>query len=52
MKTSLAPVLAALLVVAAGVQAADFYVAPHGDDAHPGTETQPLATLQKSASIR
>jgi len=50
MKTRLAPVLTALLVVAAGVQAADFYVAPHGDDAHPGTETQPLATLQAAVN--
>ena len=30
--------------------AADFYVGPGGDDTHPGTEAQPLATIQAAAN--
>ncbi len=30
-----------------GVHAAEFHVAVDGDDAHPGTQTRPFATLQR-----
>ena len=29
---------------------ATYYAAPKGDDAHPGTEAQPWATLRKAAA--
>ena len=37
-----------LLAVTAIVTAADFYVAPTGDDANPGTEAKPFATLERA----
>ena len=43
---------AGLTIVFAGgwlVAAADLYVSPRGDDAGPGTEAQPLRTIQKAA---
>jgi hypothetical protein len=42
MKAILAPLL---LLVATTVSATDFYVAPTGNDANPGTPDKPLATL-------
>jgi hypothetical protein len=43
MKTNLALLV---LLVAATASAADFYVAPNGDDANPGSPGKPLATLR------
>ena len=31
--------------------AADFYVTPNGSDANPGTQTQPLATLERARDV-
>ena len=39
---------AAVCLLACQVRAADFYVAPDGDDAHAGTEEKPFATLAKA----
>ncbi|NBW96145.1 MAG: DUF1565 domain-containing protein, partial [Planctomycetia bacterium] len=36
-----------LLVAAATVPAAEYHVAPDGNDANPGTQAQPFATLQR-----
>lgn len=36
-----------LLLVADAALAADYYVAPHGNDGHPGTRDQPWASLAK-----
>ena len=38
------------LAVSSRTWAADFYVAPHGDDGSAGTEVQPLATLQAAVN--
>ena len=38
---------ALLLAPSATLHAADFYVAPDGDDANPGTEAKPFATLER-----
>jgi hypothetical protein len=35
-----------LLLIAMGLSAADFYVSPAGDDANPGTEKKPFASLE------
>ena len=41
--------LAALLMAPlAAVRAADFFVAPAGNDANPGTEAKPFATVQRA----
>ena len=40
--------LAATLVAATALAAADFYVAPGGDDSNPGTEARPFATLDRA----
>lgn len=37
-----------LLVQAATLQAADYFVAPAGDDANPGTEARPFASVQRA----
>ncbi len=44
------PVLTAAIVclAACAARAAEFYVAPGGDDAHPGTLEQPFATLARA----
>ena len=39
---------AAVCLLACAAQAADFYVAPDGDDANPGTQQQPFATLARA----
>ncbi len=52
MQTSTSParflviLLTVLLNPSVEAEAADFHVAPTGNDANPGTETQPLATIQ------
>jgi hypothetical protein len=44
---------AALALVATAVTAADFHVAPNGDDANPGTKNQPFATPARAmAAVR
>ncbi|TDC84207.1 sigma-70 family RNA polymerase sigma factor [Micromonospora sp. KC606] len=45
------PALGAVAGTAVGVTRADFYVAPDGDDAGPGTAAQPFATLGKAVSV-
>lgn len=37
-----------LLGGGAHIHAADFYVSPHGDDSHPGTERQPFRTIGRA----
>ncbi len=45
--------LAGLIPVLGAATAADFHVAPRGDDAHPGTEQQPFATPARAmAAVR
>ncbi|HOC00923.1 MAG TPA: right-handed parallel beta-helix repeat-containing protein [Verrucomicrobiota bacterium] len=41
-------VVLTLELVAINVHAADFHVAPHGNDANPGTRAKPLATLERA----
>jgi hypothetical protein len=44
---------AALALIATAVTAADFHVAPNGDDANPGTKNQPFATPARAmAAVR
>ena len=40
--------VAAILCAASTVSAADFFVAPNGDDANPGTADRPFATLARA----
>ena len=47
MKTIL-PIATLLLAPFANLRAADFFVAPAGDDANPGTEAKPFATVQRA----
>jgi hypothetical protein len=47
MRHTLTLVAALLFVPPAALPAADFYVAPHGRDTHPGTPDQPFATLER-----
>ena len=44
---TLKPVLAVFLAAAVQLTAAGYHVSPRGDDAHPGTATQPWRTLAK-----
>ena len=37
-----------LLLAGLTLHGADFYVAPNGDDSHPGTKRQPFATLERA----
>ncbi len=46
--TALVVPLALWLVSPYGAIAADYYVAPNGSDAYPGTETKPFATLARA----
>jgi alpha-N-arabinofuranosidase len=39
------------LALATAIHAAEFHVAPHGDDANPGTRTAPLRTIQHAADL-
>ncbi len=39
---------ALLLALLAASQAADFFVSPNGNDANPGTEAKPVATLERA----
>jgi len=39
---------AAVAISLAGAEAADLYVAPDGNDAHPGTKEQPFASLERA----
>ena len=39
------------LLIAATVHAAEFHVAPKGNDANPGTQTAPLRTIQRAADL-
>lgn len=41
-------VVACLLLITTTASAADFYVAPNGNDSNPGTAQQPFATLAKA----
>ncbi len=41
----------AAVALAAALQAAEFHVAPSGDDAHPGTRAAPLRTIQRAANL-
>jgi hypothetical protein len=43
--------LVGLLVAAGPLRAREFHVAPHGDDAHPGTRAAPLRTIQRAANL-
>ena len=43
-----ATLIAAVLLAAATASAADFYVSPAGDNAHPGSQEQPFATLARA----
>jgi hypothetical protein len=45
------PWLAATLAFAVNAAAAEYYVAPTGDDSNPGTMDQPFATLQKGNDV-
>jgi len=47
----LTAVAAGLGIWAAGAGAAEFFVAPRGDDKNPGTAEAPFATLQKGADL-
>ena len=38
-------------LLAATVHAAEFHVAPKGNDANPGTQTAPLRTIQRAADL-
>ena len=42
------PVLTLFGLGASALFGADFYVSPEGNDTHPGTTTQPFATVQKA----
>ncbi|NQT21633.1 MAG: right-handed parallel beta-helix repeat-containing protein [Planctomycetes bacterium] len=42
---------ALLLVPLAALHAADFHVAPSGNDANPGTQAAPLRTIQRAADL-
>lgn len=48
MKSTIAPALLTLLLSALPASAAEFYVAPTGADANPGTLQQPFATLTRA----
>jgi hypothetical protein len=37
-----------LLLRPTALLAAEFYVAPNGNDAHPGTKAEPFATLERA----
>ena len=50
MKTIFIACLAALTFVTV-TRAADFHVAPNGNDANPGTQTAPFRTLQHAANL-
>jgi alpha-N-arabinofuranosidase len=50
MKTILIACLTALTFVTV-TQAAEFHVAPHGNDANPGTATAPFRTIQHAADL-
>ncbi|HYQ17251.1 MAG TPA: hypothetical protein VEQ58_15870, partial [Polyangiaceae bacterium] len=39
------------LLWASGARAADYYVAPDGDDANDGSLAKPFATIQKGADV-
>ena len=45
-QTLLAALLLALVTSAAN--GADFYVAPNGNDTHPGTQANPFASLERA----
>jgi hypothetical protein len=47
MKTTLALLIILLLAPLAALQAADFLVSPHGNDANSGTQTRPSAPLER-----
>ena len=49
--TLLACVAAALLAPPAAARAAEFHVAPSGNDANPGTPAAPLRTIQRAADL-
>jgi hypothetical protein len=42
--------LALLLAPLSALHAAEFHVAPRGNDAHPGTKAKPFATLERAQS--
>src|SRR3954463_6096148 len=44
-------VLLCQLAAAAGLRAATYYVATNGNDANPGTQSQPFLTVQKGVNV-
>ena len=48
MKHTLAVLASVLLAPLAWLQAAEFHVAPGGNDANPGTKAKPFATLERA----
>jgi len=44
-------ILTALLLAPLALHAATYIVAPNGNDSNPGTEAQPLRTIQKAADV-
>ena len=49
--TLLAGAAAVLLLAPAAARAAEFHVAPSGNDANPGTQAAPLRTIQRAADL-
>ena len=50
-RRSLFVVLLLLLAPLTATQAAEFHVAPGGNDANPGTPSAPLRTIQRAANL-
>jgi alpha-N-arabinofuranosidase len=51
MRFAILTLAALLLAPLAATHAADFHVAPSGDDANPGTQAAPLRTIQRGADL-
>lgn len=51
MRLSRLPLLAILLLLASHATAADFFVAPNGDDTNPGSLDKPFASVQRTQSV-
>lgn len=48
MKRTITPILVTALALVATAGATNFYLAPTGNDANPGTESKPFATLERA----